>query len=230
MGKKIFLAMLVGLLFLSGPNSLRGQDSDRVVILSPRVGSVINAVERERYQLFQEIRDFERAVFLQTPEKTYYARIWFKGPDGDRRDTTAQYPENILLKLAEQIDHFEDLKENRYHMGDQPAKIRIVEPEEPIVQRTKGTDIVLVLTNGQKIEGELLSVRDRSVLIAVEAKDFPRALSTGIKGVLALDDTTLSSVTVSDIEVNLSVPAERSALEKLARYSDKEPKFLQVIK
>ena len=47
MRKKILLAILVGLGFLSVPNTLLAQDSDKVVILSPRVGSVIDAAERE---------------------------------------------------------------------------------------------------------------------------------------------------------------------------------------
>jgi hypothetical protein len=34
----------------------------------------------------------------------------------------------------------------------------------------------------------------------------------------------------SDIEVDLSDPVEHSALKKLARYPDKEPEFLEVIK
>jgi hypothetical protein len=34
----------------------------------------------------------------------------------------------------------------------------------------------------------------------------------------------------SDIEVDLWIPAERSALKKLARYAEKEPEFLEVIK
>ena len=266
---------------------------DKVVILSPRVGSAIDAAERERYELFPEVRDFDRAVFLQTPAKTYYAKIMFVGPHGERRNTTVQYSENALLVLAEEIEHFEDLKEKKYHMGDQPAKIRVVEseikPEEAVAQRTQGTDVVVLLKSGQEIEGKLVSVRDSSVLIAVEDEETSPGLSTGIKGILAIKDTVISGVTIergshvflgmgvgylggaliggviesigepgdqvaaglaagiggfvgalaggivgaflhSDIEVNLSVPAERSALKKLARFPDKEPKSFQVIK
>jgi hypothetical protein len=46
-------------------------------------------------------------------------------------------------------------------------------------------------------------------------------LSGGLKG---------AAESKREIRVDLSVPAERSALKKLARYPDKEPEFLEVIK
>jgi hypothetical protein len=290
------------------------QDSDYVVVLSPRIGSVIDAAKRERYDLFPGIKGFDRAVFLQTPEKMYYARIMFIGPDGARRDTTVRFTEDTLLVLAERIEHFEELKQNTYHIGERPAKIQVLErrfrPEVAAAPPTQGTDVVVLLTTGQEIEGELVSVRDSSVLIATEDEDVPSALSTGVKGILGIKDTMISHVTIegnsnvllgmglgflggtvaggvigansytpapppadfggalayafgepiahggaiaggmligalvgtaagaavgaatskSDIDVNLDVPAEQSALKKLARYPDKEPEALKRIK
>ena len=95
-----------------------GEAKDKVVILSPRVGSVIDATERQQYELFPEVRDFDRAVFLQTPKKRYYAKIMFVGPDGARTDTTVQYSEDTLSVLAERIEHFEEIKQKTYQMGE----------------------------------------------------------------------------------------------------------------
>jgi hypothetical protein len=296
------------------------QDSDKVVILSPRIESVIDAAKRERYDLFPGIKGFDRAVFLQTPEKTYYARIVFIGPEGTGRDTMVQYSEDTLLVLAERIEHFEELKQKTYHIGERPAKIRVLErrfkPEVAAAPWTQGTDVVILLVSGQEVEGELVSVRDSSVLIAVDRESIPPGLPPPIQGILAIKDTLVSHVVVegsshvllgtglglvagvvgggaigaasyspqpppnpkgpfeaigvavaypfvegaragsyvvggmligavvgalvgagvgaatskSDIEVNLFVPAERSALKKVARYPDKEPKALERIK
>jgi hypothetical protein len=172
---------------------------DRVVILSPRVASVIDATERERYELFPEVRGFDRAVFLQTPEKTYYAKMMLMGSDG-RKETTAQYTEDQLKALAEQIEHFEDIKEGKYRVGDQPANIQLAEStmtrtENAVIPRTReaeGVDVVLLLRNGREVEGKLVSVRDSSVLIDVEDEDVPPGLSTQIRGILAIKDTMIS--------------------------------------
>ncbi|MGA9363268.1 MAG: hypothetical protein WBW16_02760 [Bacteroidota bacterium] len=272
-----------------------GEAKEKVVILSPRVGSVIDATERQQYELFPEVRDFDRAVFLQTPKKTYYAKIMFVGPDGARTDTTVQYSEDTLSVLAERIEHFEELKQKTYQVGERPAKIRVAESELKseggVARRTQGTDVAVLLTSGQEIEGELVSVRDSSVLIATRTGDIVPIRDTVVSHVIvkgsshvarglafgfvegtfggmivgaAIGDATarndpaeafravvggamlgavLGAVvgTVSgglkgeaesnrEIRVDLSMPAERSALKKLARYPDKEPEFLQVIK
>jgi hypothetical protein len=217
MRKKIFLMVLVGLAFLSMPNRLFAQDSDKVVILSPRVGAVIDAVERERYELFPEVRGFDRAVFLQTPGKTYYARVMFMGPDGARRDTTIQYSEDVLHLLAEKIELLERLKEKRYDTADQPTKIQLAEStrirtaetvtHDPRQQnrirqlmeraeKSEKSEVKIYLNNGQEIEGELVSVRDSSVLIAVESGHIPPGLPIPIQGILAINDTLVSHVIV----------------------------------
>ena len=272
-----------------------GEAKDKVVILTPRVGSVIDAAERQQYELFPEVRDFDRAVFLQTPKKTYYAKIMFAGPDGARTDTTVQYSEDTLLVLAERIEHFEELKQKTYQMGEQPAKIQIAESEPKseggVARRIRGTDVAVLLTSGQGIEGELVSVRVSSVLIATRTGDIVPIRDTVVSHVIvkgsshvarglglgflegtfggmlfggvigdatargghadetvgALGGAMLGAIvgavagTLSgglkgaaeskrEISVDLSIPAERSALKQLARYPDKEPEFLEVIK
>jgi opacity protein-like surface antigen len=135
MRNRIFLMILAGLALLSIPKSVLAQDNDKVLILSPRVGSVIDAGERERYGLFQGIKGFDRAVFFQTPEKKYYAKIMCVGSDGARRDTTVQYSEDELKMLAEQIDHFEDIQKGTYKMGQQPATLKVVERQGQVVKQ-----------------------------------------------------------------------------------------------
>ena len=159
--------------------------------------------------------------------------------------------------------------------------------EGGVARRTQGTDVAVVLTSGEKIEGELVSVRDSSVFIATRTGDIVPITDTVVSHVIVkgsshvflgiglgflggmIVGTTIGAATVtqkeeqeffggldkiiagwavgtvagtlvgglvgasaseSDIEVSLSVPAERSALKKLARYPDKEPEFLRVVK
>jgi small nuclear ribonucleoprotein (snRNP)-like protein len=193
--------------------------------------------------------------------------------------------------LAERIEHFEEIKQKTYQMGERPAKIRVAESELKseggVARRTQGTDVAVVLTSGEKIEGELVSVRDSSVFIATRTGDIVRITDTVVSHVIVkgsshvflgiglgflggmIVGTTIGAATVtqkeeqeffggldkiiagwavgtvagtlvgglvgasaseSDIEVSLSVPAERSALKKLARFPDKEPKSFQLIK
>ena len=71
---------------------------------------------------FQRLRGADRGVFLQTPKKTYYAKVMLIGPDGARRDTTVQYSVDTLLVLAEEIEHFEGSQGEEVPHGDNPAR------------------------------------------------------------------------------------------------------------
>jgi hypothetical protein len=172
MGKKIFFAVLVGLAYLSVSNSVRAQDSDKVVILSPRVGTMINAYEREHFQLFPQINGFVRAVVYQTAQKNYYAKLELIGADGKTRDTTIQYSENSLLMLAERIDRFEDL-----HLA-------------------RGADVILLLKTGQEISGELVSVRDSSLVISTIEDANENDLLTQTAGIIAVRNEEILHVVI----------------------------------
>ena len=132
MTNKISILILLGLSFLSISNRVLAQDSDKVVILSPRVGAVIDASEREYFHLFPDIKGFVRAVVYQTPQKTYHAKIVLTERNGEARDTTVQCQENYLLTLAEQTDHFEGIEKGIYQMGQQPATLKLFEPRTQV--------------------------------------------------------------------------------------------------
>jgi multisubunit Na+/H+ antiporter MnhB subunit len=194
MRKESFLLILAGLALFSVSDKLSAQDSDRVVILSPRVGSTIDSSEREYFQLFRQIKDFHSAVFLENPDSTYYAWIVLKDSNGNTRDTAVWYPKSYLLMVAEKINHFEELTEGRYQMGQNPATLqvfeskearrlpvaakprpeagpRLVEPEKALApSRSEGAKVVLQLPRQLELSGELLSVRD-SVLVISTLED-----------------------------------------------------------
>lgn len=144
MKSKMFLKIVFGLVLLVTPASLFAQDSDKVVILSPRVGARIDAAERERFHLFEQIKDFGGAAVFQTPQKSYYAKVVLIGADGKARDTTVQYQESYLLTLAEQIDHFEDLEKGIYRMGQQPETLKVVGPQAEVVTKPPGQQFDLL--------------------------------------------------------------------------------------
>jgi hypothetical protein len=263
-----------------------GQQQERPVVVSRFIGDTLDVGERETYKLLPNLQGFEWTVFYLNPDSSLKVKVSLV-QNGVRRDTViARY--RTYMAVQNQIHRF----------AEGPG-----ESEKATVR--------ISLNNGQEIEGELISVRDSSVLIATEDEDVPSVLSTGVNGIIAIKDTMISRVTIEgsshvlagmcvglvggvviggviaasqpepspppsgnlaqgfgeafgeafaegvargavllagavggtlvgaavgaakskrDVEVNLDVPAERSALKKLARYPDKEPKAFQVIK
>jgi hypothetical protein len=152
MRKKTFLMILIGLALVSIPKRVLAQDSDKVVILSPRVGTMIDASERDHFHLFPQIKGFNRAVVYETPGKTYYTVIVSVRPDGTTKQTIVPYREDELLKLAEQIDHFEDLEKGTYQMGQQHATLRVVGRQGQVVEQQSDLLPFALKTNESPLE------------------------------------------------------------------------------
>jgi opacity protein-like surface antigen len=93
------------------------QDSGKVIIISPRVGADIDGQEREQFKLFQNIKNFSRAVFYLAPDSTYFCRIELETASG-ARDTILRSSKAYLLRLGELINHYEDFIAGNYRMGD----------------------------------------------------------------------------------------------------------------
>lgn len=141
MKRKISLMFLIAAGFLPAVNKILAQDGFKVVILSTRVGPEIDKSESNYFHLFKFINGFNRAVFYQTPQRTYFARIKLVGADSKMRDTTITYPQNLLLILSEKINHFEELVKGKYQMGQNPGVLQVVGGEE-IAQDTTLEEVV----------------------------------------------------------------------------------------
>lgn len=200
MRKKVLLMILLGLGILSRPNRLQAQDGDKDVILSPRVGAVIDAKERERFQLFEGIPGFASAIIHQTAKGTYYADILLTSSDGSERHMTLWYSEtegeSYLSKLAERIDHFEDLAAGRYQIGEKPVRLRVgrlrivagreelipasapICVDEMISELDLNTPITLILKDSSKVSGRLGFIDTEQSLITIERDDQVRVASS----------------------------------------------------
>ena len=100
---------------------LSAQDSAKVIILSPRIGVVLNRQERDYFQILMRVNDFESAVFYQSADKRCFAKISLRPKLAPPKDTTIYYPVGFMINISEKIDHFEDMQEGKYHMGAQPS-------------------------------------------------------------------------------------------------------------
>ena len=122
---------------------LRATSQDRrLLVVSPRVGSEIDSVERVTYRLFRSIDEFQSASFYQAQDSTFWVWTMMKSPDGNLRDSAYEISYQVLGQCAERIDHQEELQQGTYALGSSPAEIfyadggRLVPPS---VTSVKGT-------------------------------------------------------------------------------------------
>ena len=95
-----------------------------VIVLSDRVGEIIDKVEREQFQLFPAIENFEHATFYLLPDSSSESHITRSGESGTGTDTIVHYSFSATMNLAEKITFFERIIEGTHKMGDPDISIR----------------------------------------------------------------------------------------------------------
>ncbi len=111
------------LLSLFHSSQLHGQDSVKVIIVSPRVGREVDAGEREHFKVFTRIVGFDHAVFYQRTDSSYVAHVVYQSGRGVINDTLIEFSRVQLTMLAEKINHLEGMENGTYHFGDDPPKL-----------------------------------------------------------------------------------------------------------
>jgi hypothetical protein len=91
--------------------------NQRFVLVSPRVGVVIDSLEATTYRLFRTIKNFHSASFYKAPDSTFWVVVRLKSAEWILRDSTFTISFEGLKAYAEKIDHWEELLQGTYQMG-----------------------------------------------------------------------------------------------------------------
>ena len=91
--------------------------NQRFVVVSPRVGVVIDSLEAKTYGLFRHIKNFNSVSFYQAPDSTLWVVAQQKSPEGILDNSTFPISFELLNVYAEKIDHQEELMLGTYQMG-----------------------------------------------------------------------------------------------------------------
>ena len=102
------------------------QKMSEVVVLSSRVGEIIDQSERTLYHLFPNDKGFISATFFRVDDTSFYASIKVAGPDGISTEIKRDYSVATLLRMAEIVNHREDIVAGNYILGKDPATIQVV--------------------------------------------------------------------------------------------------------
>jgi hypothetical protein len=120
---------------LSQPRSI--PDSSRIVLLSDRVGPVIDRAERDAYRIFVAIDNFRRAVVYKLPDSTFCVLVTMGSDNEVLGDTILTYSGALLALMSEKIEHFDQLMSGEYKSGQHVPRLRladgtvVVPPETP---------------------------------------------------------------------------------------------------
>lgn len=114
--------ILTILIILLTVSSASGQHKKQV-LLSEKVGLVIDKAEKTKYQLFYKIKGFTEAVIYSDSTGNYYSIIQSENDSKVKKDTMIYYKEEDIIKLAEQIQFFDEIQNGSHSFGEVTASI-----------------------------------------------------------------------------------------------------------
>jgi|GEM_PF-3659980 len=123
------LSLLVLLLFFLFHHSFSQNatsDTMKLLILSERVGEKIDLAERDHYKILQLFKNFVSATFYQLHDSLYVALVETQQADGVVQTMTVEYPLSVLFRMAEKINHFEEITAHKYFSGEDVTTIIVV--------------------------------------------------------------------------------------------------------
>ncbi|MBI4723309.1 MAG: hypothetical protein HY769_10030 [Candidatus Stahlbacteria bacterium] len=104
----VLLSIQIG---VCGGGTALAENEEKVIILSDKVGEVIDVIEREHFEFFQDIKGFKSAVLLQLPDSTYVAEIRYE-KDGMEEKTRFQQSEREIEILRDYLDRYEEISKS----------------------------------------------------------------------------------------------------------------------
>jgi hypothetical protein len=131
----------------------RSFSQDYGITVNPLIGDTLSKDERDYYKLFPGIEDFQTAVFYLNPDSSLDAKITYLF-EGQQRDTI--------------IQNYKKLESLSYHIyaryaldQENPESATYLHPSD----YRRGSEVGIYTENGEEITGELLSVRENSLVI-----------------------------------------------------------------
>ncbi len=108
----IFLYINIVLFSLS---QIYAQEKEgEIIIISERVGEVIDSEEREKFILFNSVAGFQSAVYFKTDDSRYFLKITYQDEEtGELKVRLVQQAEASIKIRGYYIDNFEELQSQK---------------------------------------------------------------------------------------------------------------------
>ncbi|MGE5314812.1 MAG: hypothetical protein ACM3Q4_08985 [Acidobacteriota bacterium] len=124
------------------------------IVLSSRVGPVIDSLEASQYRLFQWMPGFRSAAVFQAADSTAWVEARFSPEEGQLCDTVFAISEKMMQSYAERINHSEEIMQGGYRIGTDPPEL-VYEDGTPVqairarVDTTKPSKRTLLASSNQ---------------------------------------------------------------------------------
>jgi hypothetical protein len=157
--KRKYETYIIVFILIIVQTNINAQQCNKVVILSKRVGLTVEKSERDYFHIFGSFEDFKRAFVYLSPSGKYFVKFTSQKQGSVEKDTIIFYSEISILNLAEKIDHFEELADGTYTMGETLPILSTVEVDSISQVKNIVADIMSRIRN---IVGDTIDISERN--------------------------------------------------------------------
>jgi len=210
MFSKFFVMMLLvsaALMFVS-PELAQAQEEGRIIVISPKVGEVIDRQERDAYQLFQSFPSFQSANFWELPDGSCAIHIAYLDGKASRTQVWRISRHELVENYQKVIDRpgsssatgrWDNLANNYPQVMDRPRSKHSMSRRE-----RNGPIVDIETTNGQRLRGALHGFSGDSIALSGAIETYGTLLQQASPG-----NPTMNLNDVS----RLSLPRKSSCLK-----------------
>jgi len=149
----IALLLLTAFMLLGGVCIVYAQTEEKVIVISDRVGEVIDKEERESFGLFEAYKGFKSAVFLELPDSNYVAEITYEENGEEKKSRWAQ-SEQSIKSLRDYIDNYGGTEGKTADRSAIIGTLRI--PDSSHTQ-------IITTTDGSMLVGRIAEIRKNEI-------------------------------------------------------------------
>ena len=128
--------VFISIILLSSEQLCAQKEEGEIIVLSERVGEVIDLEERNRFNLFSAVNNFRSAILLKLQDGSYAFKITYvEETTGEEKIKWMAQTELEILTIREYIDHYKETQSKTYHTKSDKespivpgARIRISTP------------------------------------------------------------------------------------------------------
>jgi hypothetical protein len=133
------------LIFLLHYSAALEAQQEKVVLLSPLLGTEIDREERDRFAVFQSVRDFSSVEVRHRGDSSFL--LLFRLGDDVRgyRDSSAQISQREVVYLAEKIHYHDEVMSGRHRTGSAEVALSYADGSHVVM---KNDAVMLELSSG----------------------------------------------------------------------------------
>lgn len=126
-----YISLFLVVSWIASPDLALSEEQEKVIVISEKVGEVIDKEEREQYKLFPQIKGFKSAVILQLADDGFVAEVTYE-EEGEEKIRRIPLTADAFTSLKDVFKDFAEAHESEMTVKEQATAQAIADAKRDI--------------------------------------------------------------------------------------------------